>query len=57
MYTIAIDNIIFKNMFEYISKIDIYEIIAYILPIVLDIKVLIILIGAFTIVPVANKII
>ena len=51
------DKIIFKNKFEYIFKIDIYEIIAYILPIVLDIKVLIIFIGAFTIVPVANKII
>ena len=57
MYTIAMDKVIFKNIFEYISKIDIYEIIAYILPIVLDMNVLSILIGAFTIVPVANKII
>lgn len=50
------DKIIFKNTFEYISKIDIYEMIAYILPIVLDIKVLIIFMGAFTIIPVANNI-
>lgn len=46
----------FKNVFEYISKIDMYEIIAYMLPIVLDIKVLIIFMGAFTIIPVANNI-
>lgn len=57
IYTIAIDKTIFKNVFEYISKIDMYEIIAYILPIVLDMKVLSILIGDLTIVPVANKII
>ena len=57
MYTIAIDKVIFRKMLEYISKIDMYEIIAYMLPMVLDIKVLIILIGDFIIVPVANKII
>ena len=57
MYTIAIDRLPFKNMLEYISKIDMYEMIAYILPIVLDINVLIIFIGALTIVAVANKII
>ena len=51
------DNIIFKIVFEYISKIDIYEMIAYALPIVLDINVLIIFGGSFNTVPVANKII
>lgn len=57
MYTIEIDKIIFSNVLEYISNVDIYETIAYILPIVLDMRVLIILIGAFNIVPVANNII
>lgn len=55
-YTITMDRSNFKNVFEYISKIDMYEIIAYMLPIVLDINVLIIFIGAFTIIPVANNI-
>ena len=57
IYTIEIDKITFKNIFEDIFKIDIYDIIAYILPIVLDKKVLIIFIGAFNIIPVAYKII
>lgn len=56
MYTIAIDNIIFNIVFEYISKMDVYETIAYMLPSILEINVLIIFSGAFTIVPVANKI-
>ena len=51
------DSIIFNTVLEYISKIDMYEIIAYMLPIVLDIKILNIFNGAFTIVAVANKII
>jgi len=51
------DKTVFKNMLEYIWLSPIYEIIAYILPIVLDIRVLVILIGAFKIIPVANKII
>ena len=55
-YTITMDRSNFKNVFEYISKIDMYEIIAYMLPIVLDINVLIIFMGAFTIIPVANNI-
>ena len=55
-YTITMDRSNFKNVFEYISKIDMYEIIAYMLPIILDIKVLIIFMGAFTIIPVANNI-
>ncbi len=57
MYTIEIDKTILSKVLEYISKGDMYETIAYILPITLDIKVLIILIGALTIVPVANRII
>lgn len=56
MYTIAIDSIIFNAIFEYIFKIDIYEAIEYKLPSMLEINVLIIFSGAFTIVPVANKI-
>ena len=50
------DKVIFKKIFEYISKIDMYEITAYMLPIALDINVLIIFMGAFTIIPVANNI-
>ena len=57
IYTIVNDKIIFKNKLEYISNIDIYETIAYILPIALDINVLIIFGGTLTIIPVANKII
>ena len=56
MYTIAIDKVIFRNVLEYIYRTDIYEIIAYMLPIVLATNVLIILGGNLSIVPVANNI-
>ena len=51
------ESINFKITFEYISRFVVYRIIAYILPIMLDKKVLNILGGSFKIVPVANRII
>lgn len=56
-YIIKIDKAIFNIKFEYIRIVDIYESIAYILPIKLDKVSLIIFISIFNITADANRII
>ena len=57
IYTIIIDNKIFEIMDVYIFKFVIYKMIAYILPIILDMNILINLVFIFKIIEAAYKII